>query len=336
MIVTRTPFRLSFVGGSSDIPSFNEHETGAVVTTTIDKYMYVSVNHRPLDPRIRVSYSKTEDVPTTDDLEHDLVRECLREWGVTSNIEITSTADIPGGTGLGSSSAYTAGLIKALHRYCTRGHSSNWAIAAAACQMEIVRCKKPIGFQDQFACALGGIRLLEFHPDSNVTTEDVRKNIAFTTDNKDVAAMRMAAFHARLLLLYTGDTRSANAILARQSAAMLDDRTRASVRSMVSMAYAFRDALVSGSLDDLGPILHSAWMVKRSLTEGITNDRIDRAYRIGREWGATGGKLLGAGGGGFLLFYAEPDMHPAICKALPELTPLPFQFETEGCQVVYP
>lgn len=322
MIITRTPLRISFVGGGSDLPAFYREEPGAVVTATINKHIYITVN-RKFDPAVRLSYSATEEVERVDELKHDLARECLKLVGIKNHIEVHSAADVPGGTGLGSSSAYTVGLLKALH--ASKGFClSDDQIAALACEIEIGRCGKPIGKQDQHAAAFGGLRMLEFHPDEAVTSTPIFLN------NEAARTLQ-----ERSLLFYTGQTRAAESILVNQNAAVHKNSVRADIRSMANMAHAFKDALLKGCLDDLGPILHAAWTLKRNLVPGITNDGIDEAYTKARNWGATGGKLLGAGGGGFILLYAEPDKHYFICKALSHLQQVDFRFTPYGTSVIY-
>jgi D-glycero-alpha-D-manno-heptose-7-phosphate kinase len=312
MIITRTPLRISFCGGGSDLPSYYRHETGAVIGAAINKYVYVAVKPE-YTGRVLAHYRSTEDVATVADLAHDRMRACLRRAGIHDSIEVTSMADVPGNTGLGSSSAFTVGLLGALHP------SEPLHLAQVACGVELYDLGAPIGKQDQYLTALGGLRFLQFHPDETVEVDSVTAP---------------AAFHAHLLLLGTPLTHDASAILAGQARAMDDEQKRAGVREMVRTAYNFREALEAGELEACGAYLDDAWRYKRTLAPGITNDAIDNWYGVARQMGAWGGKLCGAGGGGFLLVMAPPERHDAIAAAT-GLSPLPFAFDYEGTQVVY-
>lgn len=324
MIITRTPLRISFAGGGSDLPAFYEQEQGAVVSTAIDKYIYITVNPK-FDHRIRASYSITEIVDSVGELKHELIREALYMLDIPEGIEITSISDIPSqGTGLGSSSSYTVGLLNALYAY--KGHMAGAErLGNEACQIEIDRCRKPIGKQDQYIAAYGGLQFIRFNSDGTVFTDPV---ICSTATRKKL--------QSRLLLMYTGMVRSANNILSEQSkATRSNDEKQASLRKMVGLAHQLTDALSRDELDAFGEILHAGWQEKRQLVSGISNDYIDEWYQRGRAAGAIGGKLLGAGGGGFLLFYADPAFHADICRALPELRRIHFNFAPQGSKVIY-
>jgi D-glycero-alpha-D-manno-heptose-7-phosphate kinase len=324
MIITRTPLRISFAGGGSDLPAFYEQEQGAVVSTAIDKYIYITVNPK-FDHKIRASYSVTEIVDTIDELKHELIREALHLLGIKEGIEITSISDIPSrGTGLGSSSSYTVGLLNALYAY--RGHMAGAErLADEACHIEIERCRKPIGKQDQYIAAYGGLQYIRFNPDGSVFTDPV---ICSPTTRKRL--------QTRLLLLYTGLTRNADDILSEQThETKSNEAKRASLRYMVSLAHQLCEALSQDDIDAFGEILHAGWLEKRKLATNISNPHIDDWYERARAAGAIGGKLLGAGGGGFLLLYADPAHHPDICRALPELRPIPFHFCPQGSKVIY-
>jgi D-glycero-alpha-D-manno-heptose-7-phosphate kinase len=324
MIITRTPLRISFAGGGSDLPAFYEQEQGAVVSTAIDKYIYLTVNPK-FDHKIRASYSVTEIVDTVDELKHELIREALHLLGVKEGIEITSISDIPSrGTGLGSSSSYTVGLLNALYAY--GGHMAGAErLADEACHIEIERCRKPIGKQDQYIAAYGGLQFIRFNPDGSVFTDPV---ICSPNTRKRL--------QTRLLLLYTGLTRSADDILSEQTReTKSNEAKRASLKRMVSLAHQLCEALSQDDIDAFGEILHAGWLEKRKLATNISNSHIDDWYERARAAGAIGGKLLGAGGGGFLLLYADPAHHPDICRALPELRPIPFHFCPQGSKVIY-
>lgn len=324
MIISRTPLRISFAGGGTDLPAFYHDEPGTVVSTAIDKYIYITVNPK-FDRKIRASYSVTEIVDTVDDLHHELIREALRLVGIDGGIEITSISDIPSqGTGLGSSSTYTVGLLNALYAYTGRMVGAE-RLAREACQIEIDICGKPIGKQDQYIAAYGGLKRITFLPDERV----------------EVTPLLMPPYARRrlessLLMLYTGMVRSADAILARQSANTRNGNgARSHLRGMRQLAWGLSDALAQGDICVMGDYLHQGWQQKRSLAEGISNPTIDDWYERARQHGAQGGKILGAGGGGFLLLYAPPECHPQIVNALPDLRPIPFHFESQGSRIIY-
>lgn len=324
MIITRTPLRISFAGGGSDLPAFYQQERGAVISTAIDKYIYITVNPK-FDHKIRASYSVTEIVDSVDKLQHELIREALYLLDIRRGIEITSISDIPSrGTGLGSSSSYTVGLLNALYAY--RGHMADAErLANEACHIELDRCRKPIGKQDQYIAAYGGLRYIRFNPDGSVFSDPV---ICLSATRKRL--------QTRLLLLYTGLTRRADDILTEQSYEIqTSEAKRASLRRMVALADQLCEALGRGDIDSFGEILHAGWLEKQKLAAHISNSQIDDWYERARAAGAIGGKLLGAGGGGFLLFYADPAHHTDICRALPELRPIPFRFCPQGSKVIY-
>ena len=328
MIISRTPLRVSFGGGGSDLQAFYRHEPGAVFTTAIDKYIYITVNKK-FDHKVRASYSVTEIVDSVDELQHELIREALTLVELDGGIEITSISDIPSqGTGLGSSSSYIVGLLNALYAYRGR-HVGAERLAREACQIEIARCGKPIGKQDQYIAAYGGLQYIQFNPDESVFVDPIicRPEIKETLQE-------------RLLLLYTGMTRSANDILAEQSAntERHHDRRQA-LQRMAQQASELRDLFcrddAAAELDLFGELLHEGWVMKRDLASGISNGRINAWYERARQHGAIGGKILGAGGGGFLLLYAHPERHRSIPAALPELRAIPFRFEPQGSKIVY-
>jgi len=324
MIISRTPLRISLAGGGTDLPAFYRHETGAVISTAINKYIYININQK-FDHKIRASYSITEIVDHVDELKHELIREALRLVRVTNGIEITSISDIPSqGTGLGSSSTYTVGLLNALYAYLGR-HSGAERLAAEACQIEIERCGKPIGKQDQYIAAYGGLQYIQFNSDGSVFVDPVV-----------CSAETKARLQDRLLLLYTGLTRSADDILREQSQNTANDAMRReSLRRMAGLARDLKDALQSSDLDGFGDLLHQGWLEKKKLASGISTPQIDQWYFTARQHGALGGKILGAGGGGFLLLYAPPERFPEIIHHLPELEPTAFRFEPQGSKIIY-
>lgn len=323
MILSKTPLRMSFVGGGSDMSSFYREEIGAVLSTSIDKYMYIALNKK-FDGSIRLSYSKTEEAKNPNNIEHPLVRECLKLVGISGGIEIASMADIPSkGTGLGSSSTYTVGLLNALYAYQNR-YVSKKDLAEQACDIEINRCGEPIGKQDQFAAAFGGLNLIRFHPDESVSVDPVI-----------CSSQVLRNLEASILTFYTGRTRSASEILAKQAIALQDIKKKITMRRMVKLAFDLKNELELGSLDNFGQILHENWILKREISDGITDPQIDNWYSIGLRNGALGGKLLGAGNGGFIMFYAPPQYHTRIRDALVDLQPVKFSFDKMGTQIVF-
>jgi D-glycero-alpha-D-manno-heptose-7-phosphate kinase len=303
------------------MPAFYREETGAVISTSIDKYMYIAVNKK-FDERIRVSYSRTEEVDRRQEVEHPLVRHALDVAGIDGGIEISSMADIPSrGTGLGSSSAYTVGLLNALFAY-RNDYASKERLARLACEIEIERCGEPIGKQDQYAAAYGGLNLIRFHPDDSVSVDPVICDPAV-----------LAALEASTLVFYTGAARSASAVLADHSSNAVGNRPR--LRRMVQLALDLKKELESGQLDSVGPILDENWRLKREMADGVSTAQIDEWYTAGLAAGARGGKLLGAGQGGFLMFFAPPERHVAIGQALRDLKPVTFGFDRTGAQIVF-
>ena len=324
MIISRTPLRVSFFGGGSDLPSYYRKHGGAVLSTGIEQSVYVTVS-RKFDDAVRVSYSRTEEVARASDVEHPLVRESLALLGIDGGIEITSIADIPArGTGLGSSSAFTVGLLNALHAYCDRPASAA-RLAAESCSIEIERCGEPIGKQDQFAAAFGGFNLIRFQPDDSV---EVKKVVCPRPLLDDL--------QSRLLFFYTGVTRSASSILQQQAAEVAGNGAKTgAVGEMARLAEAAYVTLCAGSTADFGAMLDEAWKLKRSLVDGISNGPVDAAYAAARSAGAEGGKLLGAGGGGFLMFVAPQDRHDCIRRALPHLRETPLHFAPQGSSIIF-
>jgi len=324
MIISRTPLRMSFVGGGSDMPEFYRRHRGAVVSTAIDKYVYVNIN-RKFDGGIRLAYSKTEEIDAVSEIEHRLFKATFERIGLRGGVEIATIADIPSrGTGLGSSSTFTVGLINAVFAYLG-SHVSAEKLGRLAGEIEIERCGEPIGKQDQYAAAFGGLNLIEFNADDSVQVTP----IIMPQDRRE-------AFERRVLVFYTGLTRSASGILRQQSEAVAGDGAkREALTRMVGLAYAFRDALQEADFDGAGDILHENWALKKSLASGITSADIDGWYEAGMRAGAQGGKLLGAGAGGFLAFLAPPDRHAAIRAALPALRSVTFRFDPLGSRIIF-
>ena len=323
VIITRTPLRISFAGGGSDFPAVYRRSSGAVVATTINKYMYITVN-RKFDEKIRASYSITEMVDRVDDLKHELIREALRMTGITGGIEITSISDIPSrGTGLGSSSTYTVGLLHALHAFAGR-HVDARRLAEEACGIELDRLGKPIGKQDQYIAAYGGLQFIRFEADG-VLVEPLRPGGEFRRELEE-----------HLLLLYTGLTRRADTILGEQQRNFEDgDAALGGVLRLRDLAVDLRAAILDRRLGAVGEILDAGWQIKRGLASGISTSQIDEWYAAARAAGAVGGKVVGAGGGGFLLLFAAPRDHARIRERLPSLRPVPIRFEPFGSRIIY-
>ncbi|MDD3471151.1 MAG: GHMP kinase [Syntrophaceae bacterium] len=324
MIITRTPLRISFCGGGTDLPSFYTREQGAVVSSSINKYIYITINRlsRYFDHKISLKYSRTELVNSVDEVRHPIIREAMKLTGVVENVEITSMADIPAGTGLGSSSSYAVGLLHALHSFKGEAVSAG-RLAEEACKIEIELLGDPIGKQDQYIAAYGGVCHIRFNPDESVFVDPVICSYA-----------TKRALQDNLLIFFTGGVRRAGDILEVQKATT--HQKMEALRQMrdlcVDMLEVMRDAR---SMSGFGEILHQGWMLKRSLVDTISNDSINLYYERARIAGAIGGKVLGAGGGGFLLFYVEPHKRQQVRQALEDLPELPFMFEPQGSKVIY-
>jgi D-glycero-alpha-D-manno-heptose-7-phosphate kinase len=322
MIISQTPYRVSFAGGGTDLPAFYEREFGAVLSTTIDQHMYVTI-HKRFENSIRIGYSKTEMADSVDAIQHDLVRECMKLVEIDESLEITTIGDVPAGTGMGSSSSLTAGLLNALYAYRGQvvGHEK---LAEQACKIEIEVLKKPIGRQDQYAAAFGGLNYFRFNPNHTVEAEPV-----------PCKPETLEELERRTLLLYTGQTRSADEILEKQSSGTADKMTV--LRAMRDLADEMRKTIAgpAGDLDAFAELLHQGWELKKSLGFGISVRQVDEWYETARRNGATGGKLLGAGGGGFLLVMAPPWRHRAIREALGRPRELPFKIARHGSRNIF-
>jgi D-glycero-alpha-D-manno-heptose-7-phosphate kinase len=315
---------MSFAGGGSDLAVFYRRYGGAVVSTAINQFVYITVNKK-FDDKIRVSYSKTEEAGTVEKIKHPLVREAMKLLGLSGGVEITSIADIPArGSGLGSSSSFTVGLLHALHAYA-QCYASAERLAREACEIEIERCGEPIGKQDQFAAAFGGFNFIEFNPDDSVSVEPIickRETLQQLQEN--------------MLVFYTGIARSASTILKQQQATVVAETSKQKVLCrMVELARELKAELQKNNLDAFGEIIHANWELKRSLTPDISTSQIDQWYQTARKHGAIGGKLLGAGSGGFMMFYAPRQRHEEIGRALKELRPFHLRFELQGSRIIF-
>ena len=321
MIITRTPFRVSFAGGGSDIASFYEKHEGCVLSTAINKYMYISVHPSFSGNETVLKYSKTESVRDVDDIEHKYFKQMLKMLNV-KGVEIVSTADVPAGTGLGSSSSFTVGTLHALYAYKGK-YVSKEDLASTACDVEIKYLHNPIGKQDQYAAAYGGLNFYQFRKDGSVTVDPV-----IMADN----ARRQ--LERNLMMFYTGQLHSASAILKEQSSNITAGDKEANQLKMCKLAHDLRHELQLNNIDAMGEILHENWMLKKTLATGISNPAIDEAYSIAMDNGAKGGKLLGAGGGGFLLFYVPESKQRQVKDAI-GLPQMPMAFDRQGSAVIY-
>ncbi len=323
MIITRTPFRVSFAGGGSDLASFYRRHEGCVLSTSINKYMYVVIHPTFNRDETIIKYSRTETVRNCREIQHPIARQLLLDHNL-SGVEIVSTADIPSGTGLSTSSAYTVGLIHAIYAYQGK-FCSQERIAREACEVEIEKLGEPIGKQDQYGTAVGGIKFIRFLQDDSVEVEPVVLNTEVKRQLDD-----------NLLMFYTGLTHSAGDILKEQNANVVsaEDKYRNLVR-MTELAYELRETLTEGKLDRFGEILHENWLLKKELASKISNGVVDQYYDLAMKNGALGGKLLGAGGGGFLLFYCPKEKQMRLRSALSDLVELPFHLEQSGTKVIY-
>lgn len=322
MIMSRTPLRITFVGGGTDIPSFyRNYESGAVVSASINKYIYVAVNKK-FDSKIRVSYAVTEIVDRVDDIKHPSVREALKLLNIDGGIEIVSISDIPSrGTGLGSSSTFLVGLLNALHAFKGE-HASPKQLAEEAVLIERDILKEAGGKQDQYMAAYGGIQFMEFFPDERVAI----KPVIMTEESRN-------QLQSNLLLFYTNRERSSAAIHKVQADGV--DSKVDSYKFMRGLAFEMFDSMSKGNIRDVGNLLHKNWEHKKSLATGISDEKIDEWYSLALENGASGGKMIGAGGGGFLLLFAPENAHERIGHSLPELKEEEFRIEYDGSRIIF-
>ncbi|MEY8374762.1 GHMP kinase [Lachnospiraceae bacterium 56-18] len=321
MIITKTPFRISFCGGGSDMADFYRQHSGCVLSTTINRYMYLTIHPYFDELKTALRYSEIEIVDDINQINHSIFHQILKDMGI-SGVEISSTADVPSGTGLGSSSAFTVGLLHTLCCYQGKFVSKGW-LAHEASQVEIEKLGNPIGKQDQYAAAYGGLNFIEFHRDDSVTVSP----IIMQSETKE-------ALEENLMMFYTGITHDANVILAEQRRNISKEDKTQNLVEMCRLARCMKESLEDNELSDFGKILNEGWIKKRELASGVTNSRIDELYQCAMENGASGGKLLGAGGGGFLLFYCEKYKQKRLEEAL-GLKRFGFRFEHDGTSVVY-
>ncbi len=321
MIITQAPLRISFVGGGTDLPDFYRNHGGAVISTAIDKYVFVIVKER-FDEMIYLNWMKKELVEHVDQIEHELIREAMRKTGVSKGVEITTLSDIPAeGSGLGSSSSITVALLQAL--YLHQGIIVNAErLAMEACEIEIDILEKPIGKQDQYITAFGGLRHFEFQEDDSVKVTNTK------IDNGILGRL-----NAHLLLFYTGKTRKAADVLTEQKSNIID--TAAILKKMRDQSYQVLEALNKGDVDYLGQALDQGWEFKKQLAGGISSPEIDQIYKLAKDAGAIGGKVAGAGGGGFILLYVPLGKQDAVRKALSDYREMPFRLERDGAKSIF-
>ena len=321
MIIVQTPLRVSFFGGGTDFPSFFMEEGGCVLSSAIDKFIFLTVKER-FDDKLRVGYTRTEMVDEVNELQHELIRESLRTTGILSGVEITTMGDIPSeGSGLGSSSTVTVGALHALYAY--RGEIvSAERLAREACTIEIETLRKPIGIQDQYIAAYGGLRFIEFMPDGEVKTERVH----ISTDAR-------RALNDNFLLFFTGVGRKSSTILKEQKSNIKDRLSE--LREIKQMAYQARAYIEAENFDALGGLMHQSWELKKRLAGTISNGPINDMYEAARNAGAVGGKIAGAGGGGFLLLYVPYERQNKVREVLNDLQELPFRLESDGTKIIF-
>ncbi len=323
MLITRTPLRISIGGGGTDLPSYYRRQGAMVISAAINKYIFIGVNRTFVDDYF-VKYSALERAERVDDIKHPLVREALRLTEIPPGVEIVSMADIPSGTGLGSSGTFTVGLLRALYAF-KREHVSAGELAEAACQIEIDRLQQPVGKQDQYIAAFGGVSCFEFHADDTVTVSPLALSEATLHDLQE-----------HLLLFFTGYSRAASEILGdqKQRSEQGDQAMLDSLTFTQQLGWRIKESLEEGDLWQFADLMHEHWEYKRSRSAGMSNDRIDHWYTVGRKNGARGGKLVGAGAGGFLLFYAEDPATVRRAMADEGLEEVRFSFDHDGSTVL--
>ena len=323
MIITRTPFRISFAGGGSDLESYYLNHGGAVLSVSINKYVFLSLHPYFYKDGYLLKYSQHEHPENLEEIKHKIIKQVFGDYGI-KGVDFNSSADIPSGTGLGSSSAFTSGLINLCNAY-TGKYMTKEEIAEEACNIEIKKLGEPIGKQDQYACAIGGLNFIQFNQDDYVSVEKV-----FIQQEK------RKQLESNLLMFYTGTTRSASEILKEQKVNTSSDTKKIeNLHKMVKLAHDLKKELYSGNIDAMGEILHTGWLYKKELASGIANKEIDHYYDLALSNGALGGKILGAGGGGFLLFYVKQENREKLRLALKDLRELDFEFDNVGTNIIY-
>lgn len=322
MIITRAPFRVSFCGGGSDLPAFYEKYGGCVLSTTIRKYMYLTLHEYFHKDQIVLKYSKTETVRDYASIEHKYFRQCLRDFDIMG-VEISSMADIPSGTGLGSSSSFIVALLHLLYTYKGK-YVSRYKLAKEACEMEIEKVGEPIGKQDQFAAAFGGLNFYEFRQNGFVNVEPIV-----------MAPESYKRLEDNILMFYLGGEHSASQILREQSKNVRSEDKAKVQLQMCELTKVLKEELQKNNVDAMGELLHENWMLKKSLAAGISNPLIDKTYEKAMAAGALGGKLLGAGGAGFMIFYVRPEKQETVRNALAGLREMDFEMDNSGASIVH-
>jgi D-glycero-alpha-D-manno-heptose-7-phosphate kinase len=325
MIISRTPLRLPLGGGGTDLPTYYRQHGGFFVSGALDKYVYIALNKR-FENSIRVSYSKTEIVDVADQVQHPLVREALKTVGIKRGIEIISIADVPAATGLGSSGSFCVGLLNALHTYL-RERKSMHEIAEEACEIEMQRLKEPSGKQDEYVASFGGICAYEIYRNGAVKVSPVK-----------LSTNTLAELESNILMFYTGITRNSSAILSKQQKVISegDEDAVERMHRIKQIGLETRKVLEANDLSRFGELLHEHWIAKRGVIDSMSSSQIDKWYQIGRENGAVGGKIIGAGGGGFLMFYCDSNRERLRKAMLREgLVEHRFKFEFEGSKIIY-
>lgn len=322
MIITRAPFRVSFCGGGSDLPSFYEKYGGCVLSTSIRKYMYLTIHNYFHKDQIVLKYSRTETVSDYDSIEHKYFKQCLKDFDIMG-VEISSMADIPSGTGLGSSSSFTVALLHLLHTYKGE-YVSKYKLAKDACEVEIDKLGEPIGKQDQFAAAFGGLKFYEFQPNGFVNVEPI---IMKHESYKEL--------ENNILMFYLGGVHSASAILKEQSQNVKSIDKAKIQQQMCELTRTLKEELQKNNVDAMGELLHENWMLKKTLASGISNPLIDETYEKAMNAGALGGKLLGAGGAGFMIFYVKSENQKRVRRALSGLREMNFEMDNSGVSIVH-
>ncbi|HHT9125291.1 MAG TPA: GHMP family kinase ATP-binding protein [Candidatus Brocadiia bacterium] len=325
MIIARSPFRFTLGGGGTDLPSYYSKYGGFIFATGIDKYMFININRPVVDDLVRVKYSKSETVAHCNEVQHDIARETMKMVGIENSLEIVSMADVPAGTGLGSSSCYTVSLLHAMHTM-KREYIMLQDLAEKACKLEIEILKKPIGKQDQYMAAFGGLTVLDIEKDGTV---HVRK--AKVTDST------IDDLNRNLLAFYTNTSRSADEILSEQSKGAREEKKDVveSMHYIKELGYKILEAIESGNITDVGLMFDQHWQYKKRISTKMSNPHFDKIYEVAKENGALGGKISGAGGGGFFLFYVEEkhDMFRKVAKKL-GLREMRYRFDFEGSKVL--
>ncbi len=325
MIITRTPFRFTLGGGGTDLPSYYSKYGGIIFAAGINKYMFININIPIVDNLVRVKYAKSEIVTHREELQHDIAKEAMRMMEIEDSLEIVSMADVPAGTGLGSSSCYAVGLLNALHSM-KREYVSLHALAEEACDLEINRLSKPIGKQDQYMAAFGGLRVLDIQKDGTVNVRSAKVDDSTIDD-----------LNRNLLIFYTGISRSADKILSEQSKGAKEEKINVveNMHYIKGIGYKILEAVESGNISDVGPLFDKHWKYKKSISSEMSNPWLDEIYEIALKNGALGGKISGAGGGGFFLFYVEKN-HSKLREAMKKanLREMRYRFDLEGTKVL--